>query len=106
MAPHTVQKADGAAVPGSLNSGFGCEGDWMPDCSQAQLTLYPSDGIWKLAAPELPAGSYEYKAAFNGSWAENYGLGGTANGNNIALNHDGGPVTFRYDHASHLLTVS
>jgi len=45
------------------------------------------------------------KAAINGSWAENYGLGGVANGSNIVLKHDGGPVTFRYDPASHLLST-
>lgn len=93
------------SVPGSLNSELGCAGDWMPDCPQAQLALDPVDGIWKLSVPDLAAGSYEFKAAINGSWAENYGLGGAPNGSNIALNHDGGPVTFRYDPASHLLTT-
>ncbi|OFI39327.1 alpha-amylase [Arthrobacter sp. SW1] len=92
------------SAPGSLNSELGCAGDWMPDCAQAQLTFDPADGLWKLTA-ELPAGSYEFKAALNGSWAENYGLGGAANGNNIVLNHPGGPVTFSYDHASHLITA-
>jgi hypothetical protein len=32
-------------------------------------------------------------------------LRGAANGSNITLNHDGGTVTFRYDPASHLMTV-
>jgi glycosidase len=94
------------SVAGSLNSELGCAGDWMPDCSRAQLTLDPTDGIWKLAVPDLPAGSYEFKAAIDGSWNENYGLGGGANGSNIAFNHKGGPATFRYDPASHLMTVS
>ncbi|KIA75067.1 alpha-amylase [Arthrobacter sp. MWB30] len=93
------------SVPGSLNSELGCSGDWMPDCAQAQLQLDPADGIWKLSVPNLAAGSYEFKAAINGSWAENYGLGGAPNGSNIALKHDGGPVTFRYDPAGHLVTV-
>lgn len=100
------QQPAAVSVPGSLNSELGCPGDWMPDCAQAQLALDPSDGIWKLSVPDLAAGSYEFKAAINGSWAENYGLGGAVNGSNITLNHDGGPVTFRYDHASHLITVS
>ncbi|MFJ5958332.1 alpha-amylase family glycosyl hydrolase [Paenarthrobacter sp. NPDC092416] len=93
------------SVPGSLNSELGCAGDWMPDCAQAQLALDPADGIWKLSVVDLPAGNYEFKAAINGSWAENYGLGGAGNGSNITLNHDGGPVTFRYDSASHLVTA-
>jgi hypothetical protein len=77
----------------------------MPDCAQAQLTLDTVDGLWKLSVPNLAAGSYEFKAAINNSWAENYGLGGVPNGSNIAVKHDGGPVTFRYDPASHLVTV-
>jgi len=99
------QQPAAVSVPGSLNSELGCAGDWMPDCPQAQLALDPADGIWKLSVPNLPAGNYEFKAAINGSWAENYGLGGAANGSNIALKHDGGPVTFRYDPASHLLST-
>lgn len=72
-------------MAGSLNAELGCAGDWTPDCSQAQLTLDPTDGIRKLVIPELPAGSYEFKAAINGSWSANHGLGGAANGSNIAL---------------------
>ncbi|MBO1269649.1 alpha-amylase [Arthrobacter sp. PO-11] len=99
------QQPAAVSAPGSLNSELGCAGDWMPDCSQAQLALDPLDGIWKLTVANLPAGSYEFKAAINGSWAENYGLGGAANGSNITLNHNGGPVTFRYNPASHLITA-
>lgn len=99
------QQPGAVSAPGSLDSELGCAGDWMPDCAQAQLALDPADNIWKLTIADLPAGSYEFKAAINGSWAENYGLGGAANGSNITLNHDGGPVTFRYDHASHLITA-
>ena len=99
------QQPAAVSVAGSLNAELGCAGDWMPDCSQAQLTLDPSDGIWKLVIPDLAAGSYEFKAAINGSWSENYGLGGAANGSNIALNHAGGTATFRYDPASHLMTT-
>jgi len=99
------QQPAAVSVPGSLNSELGCAGDWMPDCPQTQLALDPADGIWKLSVPNLAAGNYEFKAAINGSWAENYGLGGAANGSNIALKHDGGPVTFRYDPASHLLST-
>ena len=60
----------------------------------AYITLDPADKIWRLTAV-LPAGNYEFKAALNGSWDENYGAGGALNGNNITLDHPGGPVTFR-----------
>ncbi|NYD78262.1 alpha-amylase family glycosyl hydrolase [Arthrobacter cupressi] len=104
-AAYAGQQPAAVSVPGSLNSELGCAGDWMPDCAQAQLAYDPADGVWRLAVADLPAGSYEFKAAINNSWAENYGLGGAANGSNILLNHPGGPVTFRYDPASHLITA-
>ena len=84
-------------VPGSLNSEMGCPGDWQPGCAQAELALDPTDGIWK-GTFELPAGSYEYKVALEGSWEENYGAGATRNGSNIPLTVGAtGPVTFFYD---------
>ena len=49
----------------------------------------------------IPAGSYEYKAAINRSWDENYGLGGVPNGPNIPYETDGSGVTFYYDHRTH-----
>lgn len=91
-------------VAGSLNSEVGCPGDWQPDCRAAFMTLDPADKIWRHTAV-LPAGSYEFKAALNGSWDENYGAGGALNGNNITLDHPGGPVTFRYDNSTHLLSA-
>jgi hypothetical protein len=68
------------------------------------MAFDPADRLWKLTA-DLPAGQYEFKAAINGSWDENYGQDGAPNGSNIVLNHGGGPVTFRYDHTTHVITA-
>ncbi len=51
---------------------MGCGGDWDPACAQAGLTLDANDDVWK-GTFALPAGDFEYKAAIDGSWAENYG---------------------------------
>ncbi|MFX1821600.1 alpha-amylase family glycosyl hydrolase [Pseudarthrobacter sp. CC4] len=91
-------------VVGSLNQAMGCAAPWEPTCSQARMALDPADKIWRLTV-DLPAGQYEYKAALNGGWAENYGAGGKLNGPNIALDHPGGPVTFRYDNSTHVITA-
>ncbi|WP_035776770.1 alpha-amylase family glycosyl hydrolase [Arthrobacter sp. H5] len=96
-----VVQPGAVSVPGSLNSEIGCAGDWLPDCDQAQLTL-EADGMWRLTV-DLPAGNYEFKAAINRSWDESYGVGG--GGTNISLVHDGGPVTFTYDHGSHIISA-
>ena len=95
---------DSVTVAGSLNQAMGCAEPWDPACSQAMMALDPADKIWRLTV-DLPKGQYEYKAALNGGWDENYGAGGALNGQNITLDHPGGPVTFRYDNSTHLLSA-
>lgn len=101
-----VEQPDAVSVPGSHNSAMGCAGDWAPDCDEAQLALDGNDTIWKRTydAGTIPAGDYEYKAAINRSWDENYGAGGVRNGANIGYTSDGGAVTFYYEHARHYVT--
>ncbi len=89
-------------VPGSHNSEMGCAGDWQPDCEQARLTLR-GDGIWA-GTFDVPAGSYEYKVAIDGSWSLNFGANGVRDGANIAYTHGGGPVTFYFDPRTNLVT--
>ncbi|MDR6905419.1 pullulanase-type alpha-1,6-glucosidase [Agromyces sp. 3263] len=86
------QPIDLVTVPGSHNSEMGCPGDWTPGCEAAKLTLR-ADGIYARTF-DLPAGSYEYKVALNGSWDLNYGANGEPNGGNVAYTHPGGPITF------------
>lgn len=90
------------SVPGSLNSEMGCAADWSPDCTQAQLT--EQVGSVHYGTFDLPAGSYEYKAAINGSWDENYGVARTAGSGNVPLVlAEDAEVTFVYDDASHFV---
>lgn len=89
-----IDQPGAVAIAGSLN-------DWAPDAEEAQMSLDPRDQIWKLSV-DLPAGQYEYKAALNRSWNENYGVDGIWDGGNIVLDHDGGQVTFHYDHRTHV----
>ncbi|MFI2488199.1 pullulanase-type alpha-1,6-glucosidase [Promicromonospora kroppenstedtii] len=91
----TDPDVDLVTVPGSHNSEMGCAGDWTPDCEAARLTL-ADDGTYT-GTFELPAGSYEFKVALNGSWAENYGADGVRDGANVAYSTGGGPVTFTWD---------
>jgi hypothetical protein len=102
---YASQQPAAVAAAGSMDSELGCASDWEPACAQAQLTLDPADLVWKLTIPDLPAGSYEFKAALNKSWDVSYGAGGASPGANIVFEHDGGPVTFRYDHVTHVITA-
>ncbi|WP_306418754.1 pullulanase X25 domain-containing protein [Arthrobacter psychrolactophilus] len=84
-------------LAGDFGHAVGAE-NWDPNHPSLQMTLEES-GFWQLTA-ELPAGQYSYKAVLNGSWDENYGAFGVLDGANHEFAHAGGPVTFRYDHAT------
>ncbi len=88
-------------IAGSLQSELGCPGDWQPECAATHLTYDVDDAVWQ-GTFSVPAGSWEYKAALNGSWDENYGANAIRNGANIALSL-GSPtdVKFYYDHETH-----
>ncbi|MBT2250557.1 alpha amylase C-terminal domain-containing protein [Arthrobacter sp. BHU FT2] len=102
---YASQQPGAVAAAGSMDSELGCPADWEPACDQAQLVLDPADLVWKLSVPDLPAGSYEFKAALDRSWNVSYGVGGASPGANITFEHDDGQVTFRYDHFTHLITA-
>lgn len=91
-------------VAGSMQSELGCPGDWQPECSTTRLTQ-GADTVWR-GAYAVPAGSWEYKAALNAGWDENYGVSAQQNGANIQLNLAGGgrTVRFYYDHGTHWIT--
>ncbi len=91
-------------IPGTIQSKLGCSGDWQQDCAKTHLTYDSVAGIWT-GEWELPAGKYEYKAAINDSWDENYGLKAGAGGANIPLEVPAPQkVKFYYDHKTHWVT--
>ena len=75
---------DSVTIAGSLQEELGCPGDWQPDCVATFLGFDAEDNAWQ-AEFDVPAGMWEYKAALNGSWDENYGLGAVRDGANIPL---------------------
>lgn len=92
-------------VPGDYQNEVGCAGDWDPACDLTMMTVQ-GDGLFTLTVV-IPAGEYQYKAAMNGGWDENYGAGGEANGPNIMLSlSEDTAVTFTYDDNTHLITDS
>ena len=96
-APRTV------TIPGSFQSELGCPGDWQPDCAATHLTD-ATGGVWR-ATFNVPAGDWEYKAALNDSWDENYGANATRNGPNISLSlGQAAAVRFYYSHDTHWVT--
>ncbi|MGO4382837.1 pullulanase X25 domain-containing protein [Specibacter sp. RAF43] len=87
------------ALAGDFGTILGALVNWDPGHDGVQMRLDAASGTWKLTV-DLPAGRYSYKAVVNGSWDENYGAFGVLDGANHEFTHDGGPVTFHYDHAT------
>jgi glycosidase len=103
LAAHTPDPTT-VTIAGSLQSELGCPGDWDPGCATTHLAYDAGDTVWQ-GTWTLPAGSFDYKAAINDSWDENYGLHAESNGANIALATGSTmPVKFYYDHKSHWIT--
>ena len=102
-ADHTPDPAS-VTIAGSLQDELGCPGDWQPECAATYLAYDADDDVWQQVFA-VPAGGYEYKAALNDSWDENYGAGAQPDGPNIplALGADT-DVKFYYDHESHWIT--
>jgi len=93
-------------VPGSHQSEQSGITDWDPAHLGSWLQDDDLDGVFTLTTFEIPAGSYEAKVAHDLSWAENYGVDGEAGGDNIAFTvPPQARTTFRYELATHLLTV-
>src|SRR3990172_1469079 len=102
-APRPVYASDtpdpsSVTIVGSLQSELGCAGDWQPECATTHLTYDATDRVWQ-GTWNVPAGDWEYKAALNGTWDENYGANAQPNGANIGLNlASATSVKFYYDH--------
>ena len=104
--PDSLPPPESVTIAGTLQPLMGCAGDWDPSCTESQLTFNPKDDLW-IATFDLPAGTYEYKAAHNGSWDDNYGLNAEYYGENIPLElAEDGSVTFWYDHKTRWVSDS
>lgn len=83
-----VRAADDAppvtvTLVGTLQQAAGASSNWDPEAPQTRMT-HKGDGLYEWSG-RLPAGTYEYKFAINGSWAENYGQDGARDGANITV---------------------
>ncbi|MGH8775567.1 MAG: pullulanase-type alpha-1,6-glucosidase [Jiangellaceae bacterium] len=104
-ADHTAPPGQ-VTLAGSLQDELGCPADWLADCDATGLGPTGVDGVFA-AEFTLSAGTYAYKVTINGSWDENYGAGGVANGPDIPLVLlEDASLTFSYDHATHRIAVA
>jgi hypothetical protein len=92
-----IGQPEAVAIAGDFSTKLGAPENWQPHFDEVQMELDPADALWKLTA-DLPAGYYTYKVAIDRSWEENYGAFGIRDGANHEFHHDGGALTFHYDH--------
>lgn len=69
-----VQQQRIVTLVGNLQDELGHTGEWDPKAT-ATIMKHEGDGLYTFTGT-LPAGTYKYKIAINGSWDENYGAGG------------------------------
>ena len=72
------------------------------DAASNQMTYDAELGLFVYTFKDVPAANYEYKIAINGSWDENYGVGGVRDGANYAVTvPQQMDVTVYYNHTTH-----
>ncbi len=104
--PVSIPPPDSVTIASTLQPQLGCSGEWNTTCEESQLSYNPEWDLW-VATFNLTAGDYEYKAALNGTWADNYGLNAEYYGPNIPLSvPEDGPVMFWYDHKTRWVSDS
>ena len=95
-----VTQPDNVSRPGRPQHRDGLPGRLAAGLRQAQLTLDADGPDLEGHLHAIPAGNYDYKAAINKSWDENYGAGGVqGRREHLATPRPAAPVTFYYDHA-------
>lgn len=99
--------AEGRSIvlTGTVQSKAGAAKDWDPSDTTTRMKAIGHDFYsYKI---KLPDGTYYYKISVNGSWAENYGLGGNFDGANVQLTlPKAQEVTFYYNDKSHHIADS
>ena len=91
--------AGSVTLVGSLQSELGCPDDWSPPCPATAMTTTP-DGSWSITV-EVPAGSWAWKVALDGTWDRSYPSA------DVPLVLQGATrLTFSYDDVSHRVAVA
>lgn len=80
-------------LAGTIQSALGAK-EWDPDGESTQMTEV-RPGVHELVV-RMPQGTFQYKAARDGSWNENYGAGFVSGGPNISLTVPAGGAVVKF----------
>ncbi|MEL4544210.1 pullulanase-type alpha-1,6-glucosidase [Luteococcus sp. H138] len=100
--PRAVAAERTATLVGSLQDELGCSSDWQLACENTQLSKEANSTVFSRTFT-LPAGSWEYKVAVNGSWDEAYGEG---DGNAKLVLAGPAEVKLSYDDETHQIGLT
>src|SRR5690606_25914526 len=64
-----------------------------------------NDGIYEFTINNIPAGTYETKAAIDRAWTESYGVGGGNANINFTVSAPTDTIIFRFDSNTNIPTV-
>ena len=93
-------------LAGDLQPLGGAAAKWAPSDMATKMTA-GDHGFYSFTIKNMPAGTYNYKVAINGNWAENYGLNGIADGANVSVTlAKPETVTFYYNDKTHRIADS
>ena len=99
-----IASPSSVVLTGSLQSELGCASDVDPGCVKSAFKYDVTDDVWQ-AIFDLPAGSFSYFAALDGSFAVTYGANGKTAFDPISLSlATPRTVKFYYDDKTHWLT--
>jgi pullulanase len=110
VSAQSTSNPDSVNIPGTHQNELSCPGEWQPECKNTMLTYDSEDDVWQGTFEIQPNNDQDkkgprYKAALNGTWAENYGKNATLNGTDIPLVVSAPTqVKFYYDHKTHWIT--
>ncbi|MGC5629387.1 pullulanase-type alpha-1,6-glucosidase [Georgenia sp. Z1344] len=88
-------------LAGDLQTELGCAADWDTACAETTLTGTDVEGVYELTA-EVPAGTWQFKAALDGVWDGAIGDGEDNYSITLAAPTT---VTFRVDDAAGTLAI-
>ena len=100
LPPRVVTAQTSVTVVADFQDELGCAGDWDPGCGTTGLAYDAADDVWQ-GTFNIPAGTWQYKVALDGAWAESYPAA------NVVLNlASATDVKFYYDHKTNFVADS
>ena len=102
--PITRPRRDRSRSSGRCSPSSAARATGSPECAATRLQPVAGRRACSARRSTCPPAATSTRSRSTARWDENYGAGGAPGGANIALTAPGGPITFTYDHATHVIS--